>query len=631
MLKEQLAVMDLLKNLIRGNMENISKVTYTPQKPAFKEEAFSQPFPRMTPESQGVPSRRLAAFFEELAGDNRTDLHHVMVLRHGNVIGEADVAPYGRDMWHASYSMCKTITGMAIGMLIEEGKLSLDDKVLHLLDSKSLLAGIRQKNLKVEHLLTMTSGVTFNETGIVSGDDWTASYLQAGVKGTPGTKFEYNSMNTYILSAIVTKLTGESMMDYLRPRLWEPMGITQVFWEACPKGITKGGWGLFIGTEDAAKLGQLYLQKGNWKGRQLIPESWVETATSKHIDTPESMGPYGYGYQVWMGGRPGSYTFNGMLGQNIVVYPDIDMVVASNAGSDELFQSCVLLNIVKKYFEDDFQPGEELPEDPAGLRKLRDVEASLRRDGRRGVPELAGTGGRGGWKAVSCVSGSGVRRSGRTIRKGSLNAWNRPRKNSRENHFLEEEKLKRLLNGRVYRLEQTHVGLSPLVLQVFHNNYTEGIHSVGFHYENKKFYVSMEEGGMLHRLEIGFGRAAETEVFFHGEPYLLGTEGEFTKDEDGYPVLKLDIAFLEEAVRRKMKCIFRDHGERIEIHWDETPGGRMIKEGLGSLLSDSLKNGLMEAIRDKLGVDLAAILADRTIHPIVTGSCVPEKEESEEA
>ena len=207
MLREQLAVLELLKNLIRGNTNNISRVTYSPQKPAFP--GWDDPgwrFPRRTPESQGIASGYLADFIEELAGNERTDLHHVIVVRHGNVIAETSVAPYVDGMWHASYSMCKTITGLAVGMLMEEGKLTPDDKVLALLDKKSLLTV--KKNLTVEHLLTMTSGVMFNETGIVSGDDWVSSYLQAGIKGTPGKQFEYNSMNTYILSAIVTKVTG---------------------------------------------------------------------------------------------------------------------------------------------------------------------------------------------------------------------------------------------------------------------------------------------------------------------------------------------------------------------------------------------------------------------------------------
>ncbi len=594
MLREQLAVLELLKNLIRGKTEGISRVTYTPQKPSFYEgRRESSHFPRAVPEAEGVSSRLLADFIREAAGDRRTDLHHVMVLRHGRVIAEASIAPYQKDVWHASYSMCKSVVGMAVGMLIDEGKLRLEDKVLKLLESRSLLAGLRQKNLTVEQLLTMSTGVAFNELGIVSGDDWVSGYLQSPAKGAPGEKFEYNSMNTYILSAVVTKVTGETLTEYLRPRLWEPLGIRNVFWEACPKGITKGGWGLFITTEDAAKLGQLYLQKGVWNGKRLLSEEWVRAATEKHIETPESMGPYGYGYQVWMGGRPGSYTFNGMLGQNVVVYPDLDMVIALNAGSDELFQNCILLNIVKKYFEEGSPAADTaLPADPAGRRALLDLERAL-----SVRPVWGGEVSRehGGWP---------VRGEKRCRRK---------------NRILEEERMKRFLDGRVYLLSDCHVGLAPLVLQVFHNNYTEGIRRAAFYYERGRFYLALEEGETLHRIQVGFGRAAVSEVLLRGEPYLLGTTGEFTRDEDGRTVLKVDMAFLEEAVRRRLKCVFDEKGETIEMRWDELPGSRMITEGLGALLGDSLRPGIMEALKEWTGADLPAILVERTVRPVAAG------------
>ena len=614
MLKEQLAVMEVLKNLIQGKTEGVSRVTFTPQKPSFYEGyREGSHFSRAVPESQGVASGHLADFIQEAFSDVRTDLHHVLVLRHGKVLAEASASPYESGIWHASYSMCKSVTGMAVGMLVDEGKLSLEDKVVHLLESKSFLAGLRQKNLTVEHLLTMSSGVAFNETGIVSGDDWVSGYLQSAVRGTPGTAFEYNSMNSYILSAIVTKVTGQSLMEYLRPRLWEPLGIRNVFWETCPRGIVKGGWGLFISTEDAAKLGQLSLQKGKWQGWQILSEEWVAAATSKHMDTPEAMGPYGYGYQVWMGGRPGSYTFNGMLGQNVVVYPDLDMVIALNAGSDELFQNCILLNIVKKYFEGDYQAGGPLPEDGAGFRKLKDTEERMAHKDPWGPQVRRGMGRR--------RSAAGrYRRVGNLCRPVPAQGGARRERNG----LLSEERMKKLLDGRVYRLEQKQVGLAPLVFQVFHNNYTEGIRMAAFCYEKGKFYLNLEEGERLHRIQVGFGKAAVSEVSLKGEPYLIGAAGKFTEDEEGRFVLKLDLAFLEEAVRRRLYCVFDDKCETIEMRWDEMPGSRMISEGLGALLGDSLSSGLMGALREWAGADLPAILVDRTIHPVVTGTCVRE-------
>lgn len=161
---------------------------------------------------------------------------------------------------------------------VSEGKLSLDTKIVDVFRKNvSLFGFIRQKDLTVRHLLTMTSGVSFNETGAISGNDWVKGYLEAFCHHEPGTYFEYNSMNTYMLSAIITEITGETMLDYLKPRLFAPLGITWVFWETCPKGKNKGGWGLFLCVEDMAKLGQLYLDGGKWKGQQVIPEDWYES------------------------------------------------------------------------------------------------------------------------------------------------------------------------------------------------------------------------------------------------------------------------------------------------------------------------------------------------------------------
>lgn len=173
MIKEQLTAYELILDMIKGKTGHLSRVTYTPQKPPFAmHEPVEQPFCRCTPEEQGISSRYLAAFLQEAAAAKETDIHGFMVLRNGYVIGEYSFAPYQKGIWHIEHSMCKSITGMAIGLLISEGKLALDDKIVKIFSKSSLLGNMRQKNITVEHLLTMTSGVVFNELGIVSGDDW---------------------------------------------------------------------------------------------------------------------------------------------------------------------------------------------------------------------------------------------------------------------------------------------------------------------------------------------------------------------------------------------------------------------------------------------------------------------------
>lgn len=584
MVKEQLAVYELLRSMIRGKTGHLSKAPYLPQKPPFSQElSKSWSFPRVRPEERGISSRRIEEYFRALEALEETDIHGALVLRGGAVIGECSFAPYRNEIWHIGHSLCKSITGMAIGLLIQEGKLDLQDRVGKIFERRrSLFAGMRQKNLTVEHLLTMTSQVTFKETGIVSGEDWVKGYLDAPASGNPGSRFDYNSMNSYMLSAIVTEITGESMAEYLKPRLFGPMGIRDFFWEACPRGITKGGWGLFLRPEDAAKFGQLYLDGGSWRGEQLIPREWVEASTSKKVDTPEEMSPYGYGYQIWMGGREGSFLFNGMLGQNVVVYPDLDMVLVTNAGSNELFPNSALMEVVRTYFEGDFAPPHRLSEDPVAWENLKRQERRFGA-GRGPSPRIQ----RGGWNRKR----SGISRS-----------W---------------QGQMRRLDGNFYRLERQQAGLFPLIMQVFHNNFTDGISRIGFQYEDGKGYLLVREGNAAKRLELGFEGWAENEISLHGESYRTAVSGRFAQDEDQGLVLKVEIAFLEEAARRKIKIFFREDTIRLEM--DETPGKELIQKGLGGLLKEAASHPLLNGFREMTPLDLPELLVEQTIHPVIYG------------
>ena len=402
MAKEQLAVIEMITNMILGKTDGVSKVDFTPQKIPFPENLpYEQAFPRATPESQGVSSEKLLHLLSNLSASPYTDMHHFFVLRHGNVICDCSFAPYRSGLWHISHSMCKSITGMAIGLLINEGKLSLDENIYNIFPGKvNPLIKIFRPEITVRHLLTMTSGVTFNESGIVSGNDWLGSYLNAPVTGKPGTEFQYNSLNTYVLSAIVSARTEMTLEEYLWPRLFEPLGITRYLWETCPKGITKGGWGLFICPEDMAKLGQLYLNHGMWHEKQIIPADWIRESTTKQIDSIE--GTYGYGYQIWMEQRLGSFEFNGMLGQNVIVYPDLDMVIVTCAGNNELFQNNVMLDLIRDAFPQEYQASEyALPENPAEYHKLTHLVHSLSH-GSSCMPQIR----RGGWAKKSGYSRS---------------------------------------------------------------------------------------------------------------------------------------------------------------------------------------------------------------------------------
>ena len=611
MAKEQIAVAELVLNMILGKTGG-TRVDYFPQKPDFPFDAvYEQAFVRATPESQGISSDLFAALLRELDASKDTEMHHFMALRHGKVICECNFAPYPKGMWHITHSMCKSITGMAIGMLIEEEKLKLDENIYDIFpDHINAFSKIFRPVITVENLLTMTSGVTFNESGIVSGNDWLGSFLNASVNGKPGTEFQYNSLNTYVLSAIVTKRTGETLTEYLTPRLFGPLGITKYYWETCPKGITKGGWGLFLCAEDMAKLGQLYLQRGKWNGQQLVSEYWIEISTARHLKTQN--GTYGYGYQLWMEQRPGSFEYNGMLGQNVIIYPDMDMVLVTNAGNKEMFQDCIMLNIIRKYFPVNYHPADVLPENPLSYSLLKRLCGELE----NGENNNRSTSLRGGWKrnVVSRRKHSDKKYSYRISA-----AVDRP---SDHHSFM------RAVSGRTYVMEQQNIGIAPLFVQVFHNNMTDGISEISFTYDAGNFCVSFTEGEVIHKLPVGFGKAADGCVDLHGEHYLVATLGEFARDENDIPVLKLEITFIEECVKRKVHIFFHeDNG--IEIRWNETPGKKMILSGLSSITEELSGNFLYNSLLGDHNItttELLHRLMEQTIEPAVRGYLKSSKE-----
>ena len=601
MAKEQIAVAELVLNMILGKTGG-TRVDYFPQKPDFPFDAvYEQAFVRATPESQGISSDLFAALLRELDASKDTEMHHFMALRHGKVICECNFAPYPKGMWHITHSMCKSITGMAIGMLIEEGKLKLDENIYDIFsDQINALSKILRPVITVENLLTMTSGVTFNESGIVSGNDWLGSFLNASVNGKPGTEFQYNSLNTYVLSAIVTKRTGETLTEYLTPRLFGPLGITKYYWETCPKGITKGGWGLFLCAEDMAKLGQLYLQKGKWNGQQLVSEYWIEISTARHLKTQNDT--YGYGYQLWMEQRPGSFEYNGMLGQNVIIYPDMDMVLVTNAGNKEMFQDCIMLNIIRKYFPVNYHPADVLPENPLSYGLLKRLCGELE----NGENNNRSASLRGGWKRNAVFRRKNKKYSYRISATVGLP--------SDHHSFM------RAVNGRTYVMEQQNIGIAPLFVQVFHNNMTDGISEISFTYDAGNFCVSFTEGEMIHKLPVGFGRAANGCVDLHGEHYLVATLGEFARDENDIPVLKLEVTFIEECVKRKVHIFFHENNG-IEIRWNETPGKKMILAGLSSITEELSGNFLYNSLLGdhNITTELLHRLMEQTIEPAVRG------------
>lgn len=308
---------------------------------AMKSDAAGFSFPRSAPEAQGVSSPKLLGYIEAL--DAKVEgMHSVMVVRHGNVIAEGWWTPYDAGSRHVMYSLSKSFTSTAVGMAQAEGKLSVDDPIISFFpDLLPAKVSDNLKNMRVRDLLAMSTGhhnediASFNYQ---SDDSPTKAFLAMPIAHKPGTHFVYNTPASYMLSAIVQKTTGMPLLEYLRPRLFEPLGIENPTWDTTRQGVNLGGFGLSIRTEDIARFGQLYLQKGTWEGRELLPATWVMAATTRQASNgsnPKSDWDQGYGYQFWRC-RNNAFRGDGAFGQYCVVMPDKDVVLAITSGVKDM-------------------------------------------------------------------------------------------------------------------------------------------------------------------------------------------------------------------------------------------------------------------------------------------------------
>jgi CubicO group peptidase (beta-lactamase class C family) len=361
---------------------------------------------RTSPEAEGIPSSAILDFVRAIE-EHAHPLDAVqgfMLLRHGNVVAEGWWTPYGPQFPHSLYSLSKSFASTGIGLAVAEGLLTVDDPVLQFFpDEAPAEPGKNLKAMRVRHLLSMNTGHKEDTTGRVflgrhrrtllgvetrprantSGqavggevDNWPRLFLSLPVEVEPGTWFVYNTAATYMLSAIITQLTGRSLLDYLRPRLFDPLGIDNPTWETGPRGINLGGTGLHIRTEDIARFSQMYLQKGVWGGQRILSEEWIAEATKATSDNSNTQSnpdwSVGYGYQFWRC-RHDCYRGDGAFGQYCIVMPDQDAVLAINSGVRDMQ---AVLDKVWAHLLPAMQP-EALPADPPAYGALCDKLGDL--------------------------------------------------------------------------------------------------------------------------------------------------------------------------------------------------------------------------------------------------------------
>lgn len=336
--------------------------------------------PRSTPERQGISSAAVREFLD-IADQSIDQLHSFMLVRHGHVVAEAWWRPFDPDTPHVLFSLTKSFTSTAVGLAVTEGRLSIHDPVLKFFPQEAPQdPSANLRAMRISDLLRMNTGqqtepALWRPANETNSDSWARRFLAHPVPFKPGTHFLYNSAGSHMLSAIVQKVTGQRMADYLKPRLLDPLGFKDPIWLTSPEGETLGGFGLLARTEEIARFGQMYLQKGRFGSRQILPESWVLAATSLQTSNgsnPDSDWDQGYGYQFWRCRHQG-YRGDGAFGQYCIVLPEKDAVIVMTGG---LANMQAPLNLVWSRLLPAMQSA-PLPDDETAYRQLRDKAAEL--------------------------------------------------------------------------------------------------------------------------------------------------------------------------------------------------------------------------------------------------------------
>ncbi len=483
----------------------------------------SSRLPRSTPEEEGVDSKQLEAFVAHAAADKGEDIHSVTVLRHGKVILERSLLPYDREVWHVTHSLCKTVTSLAVGICIGDGLLHIEDRAADFFPD--IHTASWYKNLTVFHLLTMTSGAAYNEVRSVTEQDWVHGFLNSPLLFPVGEKFHYNSMNSYMLSAIVSAVTGETMSSFLHRRLFAPMGIHRFHWETCPSGIEKGGWGLYLLQEDAAKLGQLILNRGAWNGKQLVPGKYIRDMCLWHSDPPEKLSRSGYGYQCWLWEREHSVRLSGLFGQTVLVVPDKDIVLAVNAGSGRMFGEASYMREFAAFLENG------VFEAPLILKSLPALQNS-----------------------------------------------NLIQKRYAQKCYGRDESIHQ------YEIRKGVARLLPVFIQICENNYTKGIDCISFQREGTRLYILFSEGETINKIEVGFTSPVVGRITANGETYLAACSGKWER-KGAVPRLSIKLCFLEQASTRYIEFIFETKNA-VRVKLCESPDRKALIDGISLLFDD---------------------------------------------
>lgn len=552
-----------------------------PYKPSKTEvcESDEPYFKRKRGGSGGRYARVLCDMLRELEAEPRANVHNLIVIKDGEVICEASAPGYDVNIPHLAHSMSKTLTAIAVGFLVDDGKLSVDERVAAFFPELEY-GDKRFADLTVEDLITMKSGSPFSEIGTVTSDEWSLDFFETPLTFAPGEKFAYNSMNSYILAQIVTRVTGKPLVELLRERLLDPLKIKSFFWEKSPEGCEKGGFGAYMSCEAFAKVGVMLLGMGEFEGKEILSKRFVKRMLLTHSLASVDKGDFNYGYHVWVGREGSDFLLSGMLGQNVWVYPDENIVVSLNSGNNEIFQDSPALRIIK-----------------SRLTALSQCEKPTRAD----KSEL---------KAVI---------------KSFFKSRQRVKPEERLRGLLYFLKVKESCPFDVswdavlgeYGFPDNNVGILPLFVRVLQNNYCGGIESLELFRRGEELYMSVVEGGVEFEYPIGLYSHRETVVDYDGEKYIVRSVGRATFAESGERIFTIEMLFPELPNTRYIVLAESENG--IVVSFSEMPNERVADKFIESFNFTGLGGMALGLLEKKLGENFIAAKLARAFNPTISG------------
>lgn len=527
-----MAIVSSLNSLIvLAQLINTEKPTKHPikNKRPDKTEVFAQEEPiryleRAKPEEVGLTTDYVQSYLNEITNDAAIRANRILVVKDKKVIGERYEHPYTPDSWDCVYSATKTVTALALGALWDEGKVDLDMPVSKILGIENKVGNAQNKKITLRHLLLMATGNTFNEIECDGSMKWTRDYFDSPNKFKIGTKFEYNSLNTYIIAAVLQKITGKTLAEYVQEKFFTPMGINKTLFETSPEGVTKAGWGLYILPDDMAKLGILVMNDGLWEGKRLLSKEWLDQMTHKQIAATKAGFRFDYGYQMWVDDDMNLCFFNGMYDQDIHIWRNSGVIVVILCSHNEAFHNSRIYDIGKKYFA-------EKPADDFSFVEQKFSRAMTDNPSFRYLLDEI------------C-----------------------------DRDYIAKEKI------------ANSCGVLPLLLQSVMSTYEKGVKSVRFSKNGEDDYtLTVAQSEQETAIRFNFSDGVRNTYVLCGNAYDCVADGRIILDPQSNPILVIRLFFLEYASARYIVLHFDKTIDKMKLEFNENPGIGFLEAFIDSL------------------------------------------------